>query len=169
MTSRIAILKAEIEEREQEIAHILQEEEAEAARIKVEAARIKEEEASKAREALAHAKTAWITEEPHKKRISLIDALNIAIDTGEDYIFAVNSVKRAEAKLAEYDGFATMGAYEAREVLEDEIANSVDAQRKCYPSIHNVLVAMRESERERSRYLERVGLDLATLKAVIGC
>jgi hypothetical protein len=162
MTSRIAILKAEIEEREQEIAHILQEEEAEAARIK-------EEEASKAREALAHAKTAWITEEPHKKRISLIDALNIAIDTGEDYIFAVNSVKRAEAKLAEYDGFATMGAYEAREVLEDEIAISVDAQRKCYPSIHNVLVAMRESERERSRYLERLGLDLETLKKVIGC
>ena len=62
-----------------------------------------------------------------------------------------------------------MGAYEAREVLEDEIANSVDAQRKCYPSIHNVLVAMRESERERSRYLERLGLDLATLKKVIGC
>jgi ABC-type Fe3+ transport system permease subunit len=32
-----------------------------------------------------------------------------------------------------------------------------------------VLVAMRDTERERTKYLEKLGLDLETLKKVIGC
>jgi len=150
MTSRIAILKAEIEEREQEIVRIGLEEEVN---------RVREEAAKAAR----------ITEESRDKSISLINALDVAIDIGEDYIFAVTCVKRSEAKVAEYDGFATMGAYEAREILEENIAEATAVQRKFYPSVQNVLVAMRETELERVQYLQKLGLELATLKKVIGC
>jgi hypothetical protein len=150
MTSRIAILKAEIEEREQEIVRIGLEEEVN---------RVREEAAKAAR----------ITEESRDKSVSLIDALDVAIDIGEEYIFAVTCVKRSEAKVAEYDGFATMGAYEAREILEENIAEATAVQRKFYPSVQNVLVAMRETELERVQYLQKLGLELATLKIVIGC
>jgi len=151
MASRIAVLKKEIEEREKEIAQILQ-----------------EEEANKAREALARSKAVRIAEEPSSKRLSLAGALSAAIDAGDDCIFADQCVKKAEAKVAEYEGFATMGAYEAYEVLEQETADALAVQRKWYPCVHDVLVAMRDSERERDRYLEKLGLELETLKKVIG-
>jgi hypothetical protein len=156
MTSRIDVLKAEIAERENEIVRIIAEEEA--ARVRQEAA-----------EAFVRAKTVRISEEPYKKNVPLSDALNIAIDIGEDCIFADNCVKRSEAKLAEYEGFATMGAYQAREILEENLADAAAAQRKWYTSVHDVLIAMRDTERERTRYLEKLGLDLETLKKVIGC
>ena len=153
MTSRVEILRAEIEEREQEIAYIFQEEEA---------ARIREE--AKAREALDFAKKVRISEEPSRGSVSLIDALDAAIDNEEECIFAVNWVKRAEAKVAEYDGFATMGAYEAQEALEDANAEYVAVQRKFHPSVQNVLIAIRETERERIRYLEKLELELKTYR-----
>jgi hypothetical protein len=156
MTSRIDVLKAEIAERENEIVRIIAEEEA--SRVRQEAV-----------EAFARAKTVRISEEPYKKNVPLSDALNIAIDIGEDCIFADNCVKRSEAKLAEYEGFATMGAYQAREILEENLADAAAAQRKWYTSVHDVLIAMRDTERERTRYLEKLGLDLETLKKVIGC
>ena len=84
-------------------------------------------------------------------------------------MFADRCVQRSEAKVAEYEGFATMGAFEAREVLEKDIADALAIQRRWYPSVHDVLVAIRETERERVRYLEKLSLDLATLKKVIGC
>jgi hypothetical protein len=84
-------------------------------------------------------------------------------------MFADRCVQRSEAKVAEYEGFATMGAYEAREVLEKDIADALAIQRRWYPSVHDVLVSMRDTERERVRYLEKLSLDLATLKKVIGC
>lgn len=157
MASRIAQLREQISFLEQEIVRIsLEEEEA--------AANLAREEA----EALARAKAVRISEEPCK-RISLIDALDAAIDIGEDYIFATACVKRAEEKVAEYEGFATMGAYEARERLEENRAEAVDLQRKFFPSVHSVLVAMRESETEREQYLEKLGLEVARIKVVIGC
>jgi hypothetical protein len=156
MTSRIDVLKAEIAERENEIVRIIAEEEA---------ARVRQE----ATEAFERAKTVRISEEPYKKKVPLSDALNIAIDIGEDCIFADICIKRSEAKFAEYEGFATMGAYQAREVLEKDLADAVAAQRKWYTSVHDVLISMRDTERERTRYLEKLGLDLETLKKVIGC
>ena len=158
MTSRIAQLREQIEFLEQEIVRISHEEEEAAANLAREEA-----------EALARAKAVRISEEPCKKRISLIDALDAAIDIGEDYIFATTCVKRAEEKVAEYEGFATMGAYEARERLEENRAEAVDLQRKFFPSVHSVLVAMRESETERNQYLEKLGLEVARIKVVIGC
>jgi hypothetical protein len=155
MTSRIAQLRKQIEILEEEIVLISLEEEAAANRAK--------------EEALAHAKAVRESEEPCKNSISLIDALDAAIDIGEDYIFATTCVKRAEEKLAEYDGFATMGAYEARERLEENRATAVDLQRKFFPSVHSVLVAIRESETEREQYLEKLGLEVARIKVVIGC
>lgn len=156
MTSRIAQLRTQIEFLEQEIVRISLEEE--------EAANRAREEAD---EALA--KAVRISEEPCKKSISLIDALDAAIYIGEEYIFATACVKRSEDKLAEYEGFATMSAYEAREILEENRAEAVDLQRKFFPSVHNVLVAMRESETERDQYLEKLGLEVARIKKVIGC
>lgn len=157
MTSRVDILRAEIEEREQEIAYIFQEE----------ATRIRED--AKAREALNLAKKVRISEEPSRGSISLIDALDVAIDIEEELIFAINRVKTAEAKVAEYDGFATMGANQAQEALEEAITESVAVQRKFHPSVQNVLIAMRETERERIRYLEKLELELEKLKKIIGC
>jgi hypothetical protein len=157
MTSRIPILRAQIESLEQEIVRISLEEE--------ESIRVREEAAK----ALARAKAVRIPEEPYKKSVSLIDSLDTAIDVGEEYMFADRCVQRSEAKVAEYEGFATMGAYEAREVLEKDIADALAVQRRWYPSVHDVLVSMRETERERVRYLEKLSLDLATLKKVIGC
>lgn len=110
-----------------------------------------------------------ISEEPCEKSISLIDALDAAIDIGEDYIFATTCVKRSEKKLAEYEGFATMGAYEAREMLEENRAEAVVLERKFFQSVHTVLIAMRESETERDQYLEKLGLEVARIKVVIGC
>jgi len=158
MTSRVAQLREKIEFLEQEIVRISHEEEEAAANLAREEA-----------EALARAKAVRISEEPCKKSISLIDALDVAIDIGEDYIFATACVKRAEEKVAEYEGFATMGAYEARERLEENRAEAVDIQRKFFPSVHTVLVAMRESETERDQYLEKLGLEVARIKVVIGC
>ena len=158
MTSRVAQLREKIEFLEQEIVRISHEEEEAAANLAREEA-----------EALARAKAVRISEEPCKKRISLTDALDAAIDIGEDYIFATACVKRAEEKVAEYEGFATMGAYEARERLEENRAEAVDLQRKFFPSVHSVLVAMRESETEREQYLEKLGLEVARIKVVIGC
>ncbi len=155
MTSRIAKLREQIEFLEQEIVRISLEEEDAANRVREEA------------EALA--KAARISEEPCKKTISLIDALDAAIDIGEEYIFATACVKRSEEKLAEYEGFATMSAYEARERLEENRAEAVDLQRKFFPSVHTVLLAMRESETEREQYLEKLGLEVARIKIVIGC
>ena len=157
MTSRIAQLREQIEFLEKEIVRISAEEEDAANRAKEEA------------EALARSKAVSISEEPCKKSISLIDALDAAIDIGEDYIFATTCVKRSEEKLAEYEGFATMGAYDAREMLEENRATAVDLQRKFFPSVHRVLVAMRESETERDQYLEKLGLEVARIKLVIGC
>jgi hypothetical protein len=157
MTSRIPILRAQIESLEQEIVRISLEEE--------EAIRVREEAAK----ALARAKAVRIPEEPYKKSVSLIDSLDTAIDVGEECMFADRCVQRSEAKVAEYEGFATMGAYEAREVLEKDIADALAVQRRWYPSVHDVLVSMRETERERVRHLEKLSLDLATLKKVIGC
>lgn len=157
MTSRIPILRAQIESLEQEIVRISLEEE--------EAIRVREEAAK----ALARAKAVRIPEEPYKKSVSLIDSLDTAIDVGEECMFADRCVQRSEAKVAEYEGFATMGAYEAREVLEKDIADALAIQRRWYPSVHDVLVSMRETERERVRYLEKLSLDVATLKKVIGC
>lgn len=157
MTSRIAQLREQIEFLEKEIVRISAEEEDAANRAKEEA------------EALARSTAVSISEEPCKKKISLIDALDAAIDIGEDYIFATTCVKRSEEKLAEYEGFATMGAYEAREMLEENRATAVDLQRKFFPSVHCVLVAMRESETERDQYLEKLGLEVARIKLVIGC
>jgi hypothetical protein len=150
-STRVATLRAEIESLEKEIVRInLEEEEAAANRAR---------EAAKTHEA----------EDPHKKRVPLIDVLDSAIDAGEDYIFAENCVKRSEAKVAEYEGFATMGAYEAGERLEGDIADCVACQRKFTRSVQNVLISMRDTERERVQYLQKLGLDLATLKTVIGC
>ena len=115
------------------------------------------------------AKAVRISEEPRKKSISLIEALDAAIYIGEDYIFAATCVKRSEEKVAEYEGFATMGAYEAREKLEENRAEAVDLERKFFPSVHTVLVAMRESETERDQYLEKLALEVARIKIVIGC
>jgi len=157
MTSRIAQLREQIEFLEKEIVRISAEEEDAANRAKEEA------------EALARAKAARISEEPRKKSISLIEALDAAIDIGEEYIFATTCVKRSEEKVAEYEGFATMGAYEAREKLEENRAEAVDLERKFFPSVHTVLVAMRESETERDQYLEKLGLEVARIKLVIGC
>lgn len=157
MTSRIAKLREQIEFLEQEIVRISLEEEDAANRAREEA------------EALDRAKAVRISEEPCKKTISLIDALDAAIDIGEEYIFATTCVKRSEEKLAEYEGFATMSAYEARERLEENRATAVDLQRKFFPSVHTVLVAMRESETERDQYLEKLGLEVARIKIVIGC
>jgi hypothetical protein len=156
MTSRIAQLREQIEFLEQEIVRISAEEEEAAA-------------ANRAKEALAHAKAMRIAEEPCMKSISLINALDAAIDIGEDYVFATACVKKSEEKLAEYEGFATMGAYEARERLEENRAAEVDLQRKFFPSVHRVLVAIRESETERDQYLEKLGLEVARIKLVIGC
>lgn len=153
MTSRIDVLKAEIAEREQEIVRITLEE-TESARLRQEASRLRQEVAK---------------EFARTKKVTLSDALDFAIDIGEDCIFADTCVKRSEAKVAEYDGFATMGAYEAREVLEENLAEAAAAQRKWYTSVHDVLIAMRDTERERTKYLEKLGLDLETLKKVIGC
>jgi hypothetical protein len=153
MISRIDVLKEEIAEREREICSIIAEEEA---------TRIRQE-------AFARAKAVKIAEEPYKKKVSLSDALDVAIDIGEDCIFADNCVKKSEAKLAEYEGFATMGAYQAREVLEEHLADAAAAQRKWYTSVHDVLISMRDMEQERSRYLEKLGLDLQAVKKVIGC
>jgi len=158
MTSRIAQLRGQISFLEQEIVRISLEEEEEAIRVREEAAK-----------ALARAKAVRIPEEPYKKSVSLIDALNTAIDIGEECMFADRCVQRSEAKVAEYEGFATMGAFEAREVLEKDIADALAVQRRWYPSVHDVLVSIRETELERVRYLEKLGLDLATLKTVIGC
>jgi len=157
MTSRIAQLREQISFLEQEIVRISLEEE--------EAIRVREEAAK----ALARAKAVRIPEEPYKKSVSLIDSLDTAIDVGEECMFADRRVQRSEAKVAEYEGFATMGAYEAREVLEKDIADALAVQRRWYPSVHDVLVSMRETERERVRHLEKLSLDLATLKKVIGC
>jgi molecular chaperone GrpE (heat shock protein) len=154
MTSRVAQLREQIECLEQEIVRISLEE---------------EDAAKRAREEAAKAKAVRISEEPCKKSISLIDALDAAIDIGEDYIFATACVKRSEDKVAEYNGFATMSAYEAREILEENRAEAVDLQRKFFPSVHAVLVAMRESETERDQYLEKLGLEVARIKLVIGC
>ena len=155
MTSRVAKLREQIEFLEQEIVRISLEE---------------EEAANRAREeAEALAKAVRISGEPCKKSISLIDALDAAIDIGEEYIFATACVKRSEEKLAEYEGFATMSAYEARERLEENRVTAVDLQRKFFPSVHTVLVAMRESETERDQYLEKLGLEVARIKIVIGC
>jgi hypothetical protein len=154
MASRVAELRAQIEFLEQEIIRISLEEEEAAA-------------ANRAKE--AHSKAMRIAEEPCRKRISLIDALDAAIDIGEDYVFATACVKKSEEKLAEYEGFATMGAYEARERLEENRAAEVDLQRKFFPSVHTVLVAIRESETEREQYLEKLGLEVARIKLVIGC
>jgi len=156
MTSRIDVLKAEIAERENEIVRIIAEEEA--SRVRQEAA-----------EAVARAKTCRISEESYKKNVPLSDALSVAIANGEDCIFANTCVERSEAKVAEYDGFATMGAYHAREVLEENLADAAAAQRKWYTSVHDVLISLRDTERERIRYLEKLGLDVETLKKVIGC
>ena len=120
-------------------------------------------------EAANRAKVVRFPEEPYKKRISLIDALDTAIDVGEDYILADKRVQRSEAKVAEYEGFATMGAYEAREILEENIEGALEVKRRLYPSVHQVLVSIRETESERIRYLEKLGLDLETLKKIIGC
>ena len=155
MTSRIAKLREQIEFLEQEIVRISLEEE--------------EAAANRAKEALAHAKAVRESEEPCRKRISLIDALDAAIDIGENYVFATACVKRSEEKLAEYEGFATMGAYEAHERLEENREVEVDLQRKFFPSVHTVLVAIRESETEREKYLEKLGLEVARIKVVIGC
>jgi hypothetical protein len=155
MASRVAELRAQIEFLEQEIVRISLEEE--------------EAAANRAKEALAHAKAMRIAEEPCRKSISLIDALDAAIDIGEDYVFATACVKKSEEKLAEYEGFATMGAYEARERLEENRVAEVDLQRKFFPSVHRVLVAIRESETERDQYLEKLGLEVARIKLVIGC
>ena len=157
MTSRIAQLREQIEFLEQEIVRISAEEEDAANRAKEEA------------EALARAKAVRTSEGPRKKSISLIEALDAAIYIGEEYIFATTCVKRSEEKVAEYEGFATMGAYEAREKLEENRAEAVDLERKFFPSVHTVLVAMRESETERDQYLEKLGLEVARIKAVIGC
>lgn len=154
MTSRIAQLREQIEFLEKEIVRISLEE---------------EDSANRAREAEALAKAVRISEEPCKKSISLIDALDVAIQIGEDYIFATACVRRSEDKFAEYNGFATMSAYEARERLEENRAEAVDIQRKFFPSVHTVLVAMRESETERDQYLEKLGLEVARIKKVIGC
>ena len=153
MTSRIDVLKAEIAEREQEIVRITLEE-TETARLRQETARLRQEAAE------TFSRT---------KKVTLSDALDFAIDIGEDCIFADTCVKRSEAKVAEYDGFATMGAYQAREVLEENLAEAAAAQRKWYTSVHDVLIAMRDTERERTKYLEKLGLDVETLKKVIGC
>lgn len=157
MTSRVAQLREKIAFLEQEIVRISLEEEDAANRAKEEA------------EALAHSKAVSISEEPCEKSISLIDALDAAIDIGEDYIFATTCVKRSEKKLAEYEGFATMGAYEAREMLEENRAEAVVLERKFFQSVHTVLIAMRESETERDQYLEKLGLEVARIKVVIGC
>jgi len=157
MTSRIAQLREQIQFLEKEIVRISLEEEDAANRAREEA------------EALASAKAMRISEEPCKKSISLIEALDVAIQIGEDYIFATACVKRSEDKVAEYGGYATMSAYEAREILEENRAEAVDLQRKFFPSVHAVLVAMRESETERDQYLEKLGLEVARIKLVIGC
>jgi len=157
MTSRVAQLREKIAFLEQEIVRISLEEEDAANRAKEEA------------EALARSKAVSISEEPCEKSISLIDALDAAIDIGEDYIFATTCVKRSEKKLAEYEGFATMGAYEAREMLEENRAEAVVLERKFFQSVHTVLIAMRESETERDQYLEKLGLEVARIKVVIGC
>ena len=158
MASRIAQLRTQIDFLEQEIVRISLEEAAAAKRSRKEAD-----------EALARAKAVRIPEEPYKKSVSLIDSLDTAIDVGEECMFADRCVQRSEAKVAEYEGFATMGAYEARKVLEKDIADALAVQRRWYPSVHDVLVSIRETELERVRYLEKLGLDLATLKTVIGC
>lgn len=157
MTSRIAQLREQIEFLEQEIVHISIEEEATTNRAREEA------------EARASAKAVRIAGEPCKKSISLIDALGAAIEIGEDYIFATACVKRSEDKVAKYNGYATMGAYEAREILEENRAEAVDLQRKFFPSVHTVLIALREAETERDQYLEKLGLEVARIKKVIGC
>ena len=137
-------------------------------RISLEEEAAAERARKEADEALARAKAVRISEEP-RKSISLIEALDAAIYIGEEYIFATTCVKRSEEKVAEYEGFATMGAYEAREKLEENRAEAVDLERKFFPSVHTVLVAMRESETERDQYLEKLGLEVARIKAVIGC